>query len=79
MSRKKKEGKMPVKKGVSGVEYEPRFNGMVARTPSRRRPVIRDSWHPDAMPEEAYLHGDDEPALSPEKLHLAREISNARR
>lgn len=72
MSRKKKEEKVvKVKDGRDLAVYEPRHNGIIGETPSRRRPVVRDSWHPDTILEDVHLYGDDEPILSPEELHLA--------
>ncbi len=80
MSRKKKEGSVSFKEAKDKAVYKPRYDGVTGRAPSRRKPAARDSWLPEAMPKGANFYGgDDEPELSPEELHLAREISNARR
>jgi hypothetical protein len=75
MSRKKKEGKMPVKKGVSGADYEPRHDGVRGTLPSRRKPAVRDSWHPEAPPIDHAFDIDGNPELSMEERELVDSIT----
>lgn len=81
MSRKKKEGSVSLfKKAKDRAVYTPRYDGITGKIPSRRKPTARDSWLPEAIPDEAFFYGDDEePQLSADERRLAQQISNARR